>query len=90
MIETKAVIIKYVRCVRHFVALSLRTLKSTPLLIKNFLCSSNQKMLHEKVVKESEKMSHTKFGTILVPFGTTSPNATKLGIQAFQTILNNN
>ena len=41
---------------------------------------SNQKMLHEKVVKEREKMSHTKFGTILVPFGTTSPIATKIGI----------
>ena len=85
MIQIKAVIIKYVRCVGHFVAVVIENTK-----IDDFLCSSNQKMLHEKVVKESEKMSHTKFGTILVPFGTTSPNATKLGIQAFQTILNNN
>ena len=60
--------------------MSLKITKSALLLIKNFLCSSNQKMLHEKVVKESEKMSHTKFGTILVPFGTTSPIAIKLGI----------
>ena len=60
--------------------MSLKIAKSALLLYNFFLCSSNQKMLHEKVVKESEKMSYTKFGTILVPFGTTSPNATKLGI----------
>ena len=60
--------------------MSLKITKSALLLINFFLCSSNQKMLQEKVVEESEKMSHAKFGTILVPFGTTSPNATKLGI----------
>ena len=52
----------------------LKIAKLALLLNKDFLCSSNQKMLHEKVVKECEKMSHTKFGTILVSFGTTSPS----------------
>ena len=53
--------------------MSLKITKSALLVIKFFLCSFNQKMLQEKVVEEIEKMSHAKFGT-------TSPNATKLGI----------
>ena len=62
--ELKAVIIKYVRCVRHFVALSLRTLKSTPLLIKVFLCSFKQKMQLLIVVQNGLKSLYTKFGSV--------------------------
>ena len=44
--------------------MSLKITKSAILLIKNFLCSSDQKVIQEKVIEKSEKMSHTKFGTI--------------------------
>ena len=61
----KAVIIKYVRCVRHFVALSLRILKSTLLLNKDFLCSSNQKMSFLNVVQNGLKSLHTSIVQVL-------------------------